>query len=67
MERQDGSNEKPCRTHCSLLFRHQEGKGIVMSLEDSASKLDVTQNQMDMNRMKEESRKRGMEEADLEI
>lgn len=33
MERQDGSNDKPCQTH-------QEGRGVVTSLEDSTSKLE---------------------------
>lgn len=66
MERQDGHREKPRRTPSSLLFRHQEGKGVDVSLASSASKLGVMQNQVPRIRMKEESRKRGMEEGDLE-
>lgn len=65
MEKQDGSNGKPCRTPHSLLFKNQERKGIMMSLEDSASKLDVMQNQMDMNRIKEESRMKVIKKFEL--
>lgn len=62
-----GSNDQLCSTACTFLFRHQEGREIAVCLEDSGSKLDVMQNQMDKNRMREESRKKGIEEGDLEV